>query len=224
MYFCCLFAEQKLEMMPSARAFCVSRPLVRVTAAVLLMSLCSAHAAPSLTESPPAAEGGEKKKTDLATVKFHGDYIDTGDSIGEFAERSTILRKILMDYDKSDPPKWGKGPVDVKVGVRVSRLTAVDTFDNSFSIDYYYRLHWEDERIVIKESDNLGPIKVFTLSDTDEKKQLIWRPDVAFINVLSTKLNGVTTFITNKMQILWVRHLYSTFAATYDFSYFPFGE
>jgi hypothetical protein len=102
-------------------------------------------------------------------------------------------------------------------------VVSIEVVDNSFSLDYSYSLFWEDERILIG-SEDLGKMKVLTLSDAEENKQLIWRPDVAFINVLASKINSVVTYITAKAQVLWIRHLYSTFAADYDFSYFPFGE
>ena len=39
------------------------------------------------------------------------------------------------EYDRSDPPFWGKGVVSVFCQIKIKGLIAVNTKDNSFELD-----------------------------------------------------------------------------------------
>merc|ERR1711871_113252 len=163
-------------------------------------------------------------ETNLTTLKFSGDFIDTVPSVGVFLDRHDMVKILFEDkqpfYDKADPPNWGKGPVEVKAGVRITRITSIDERDNSFSVDLYYRLQWVDDRLMF--GSKLGDLKVFTLAEDDERAARLWRPDVAFVNLLDATPRGTSTHLSQEGEVLWLRHMHVKFATRYDLGWFPF--
>lgn len=97
---------------------------------------------------------------------------------------NAIISKILAGtelsptnpapYDNGTRPNAGQGPVNVQAQYRVNRLVTVDPISNSFTLDIFLRLQWNDPRLVF--SENLGQ-ESLRLSPSQ-----IWTPDVYFYN------------------------------------------
>merc|ERR1711871_516109 len=135
-----------------------------------------------------------------------------GNVVGEFPNRFQFWAELLQNYDKGDPPRWGKGAVEVIVSFKLINLIAINEKANTFEADFTFRLSWVDERITWKPDDK-GGLNVLVMTDQDEIENKIWRPDVCLSNVrkftASTSLMGQLTRVAHNGSAVVASHICS---------------
>lgn len=157
-------------------------------------------------------------------------------SHGMFPSKGDIWNDLLQmgkpnEYDRSDPPFWGKGVVSIFVRFKVLGLISVNTKTNSFELDLALGERWVDDRLKF-DPTKLGSLAVIILSSTDEALHggtgPIWRPDTYFMNAVRFSATGDEigqhTEITPKGIVFWGRKIAATFVAQFHFQYFPFDK
>ena len=97
---------------------------------------------------------------------------------------------MLAAYDVADPPLWGKGPVQVKLAVRFNNILHVDGQSGLYQTDMNLRCFWTDDRLSWIPS-TWGNMHQVVFSSADEKAELIWRPDVSFLNIVTAATTGL---------------------------------
>merc|ERR1712167_551771 len=93
---------------------------------------------------------------------------DSASELGAYPHHKEIWAQILhhkdpLRYDKSDPPNWGKVAVNVNVSVYLNNLLNVKEKEGSYSMDMFYRLLWDDNRLKYDPA-TFGGLKSIVLS------------------------------------------------------------
>jgi len=152
--------------------------------------------------------------------------------LGDFPSRKDVWAKLLHEgdphdplrYDRSDPPNWGKYATLVNVSINFNNLLNIKEKDGSYSMDFYFRLWWFDDRLEYNPAE-FGNLKPIVLSIVDDNKNKIWRPDTSFTNVMSVSTNtllGELTSIQPSGKIYWSRHVSARLSAAFNFRMFPY--
>jgi hypothetical protein len=108
--------------------------------------------------------------------------------------------------------------VTIDVQFRINLLYAVDSKNEQFSLDFFVRELWTDERLAFDERlwpDSLGALRI-------PASRPIWRPDTFFQNAVScaSSDNLLTLNATGKLN--WSRHQTCVFNADFNLLEFPF--
>jgi hypothetical protein len=108
--------------------------------------------------------------------------------------------------------------VTIDVQFRINLLYAVDSKNEQFSLDFFVRELWTDERLAFDARlwpDSLGALRI-------PASRPIWRPDTFFQNAVScaSSDNLLTLNATGKLN--WSRHQTCVFNADFNLLEFPF--
>jgi len=168
---------------------------------------------------------GQAEPTTTTSGLSHGRTGKTEYSAG-LPVRETVWRTLIKDrgYDMSDTPNWGKGPTSVNMKFRLDRIVAIRFQRSSFEAQFVLTSAWRDQRLSWTSDDLPGMTEV-TFSITDEAKDIIWRPDVVLVNVLTVTtghLLGLVTNLANTGDVVWHKHMSCRMATTFNFRDFPF--
>ncbi|XP_061602518.1 gamma-aminobutyric acid receptor subunit rho-1-like isoform X2 [Cololabis saira] len=113
-------------------------------------------------------------------VKRSTDMTKTWDTRSE-----QLLR--IEDHDFSMRPGFGGPAVPVGVDVQVESLDAISEVDMDFTMTFYIRHYWKDERLSFKSKTNHG----MTFDGRLVKK--IWVPDMFFVHSKKSFKHDTTT-------------------------------
>lgn len=108
--------------------------------------------------------------------------------------------------------------VVVDVQFRVNLLYAVDSKNEQFSLDFFVRELWTDERLQFEPSlwpDALGALRV-------PASRAIWRPDTFFLNAVSCSTSDQLLTLNATGRLNWSRHQTCVFKADFNLLDFPF--
>ncbi|XP_076352471.1 gamma-aminobutyric acid receptor subunit beta-like [Tachypleus tridentatus] len=150
------------------------------------------------------------------------DYIVPSPKPGD----STInITKILnaffqQGYDKRVRPNYGRDPVVVDVSMFIIGISSVSEVQMDFTLDFYFRQFWTDERLSFKAGD------LQSLSVGAEVVDRIWVPDTFFANEKSAYFHHATTpntflRIGHDGRVLRSIRLTVTSSCPMDLQYFP---
>ena len=119
-------------------------------------------------------------------------------------------------------------PVHVKVVVLIEDLISIDQSAQLINLRLKLSSFWNDPRIALAYSD-LNKPKYFPWHFIEnEEFELIWKPDVQFLNSISTKLE--TNDVNDKIfddslnQLMWVQSYSVSVSCGMDFSMYPFDH
>uniref|UniRef100_A0A0N5CEA1 Gamma-aminobutyric acid receptor subunit beta n=1 Tax=Strongyloides papillosus TaxID=174720 RepID=A0A0N5CEA1_STREA len=125
---------------------------------------------------------------------FSSPSIDTNSRSPDTQLISDILNKLTNPsrYDKRLRPMYGKKPVDVGITIHVSSISAVSEVDMDFTLDFYLRQSWRDDRLAFGElDDSFKEIKSLTVGVDYLDK--LWKPDTFFPNEKKSFFHTATT-------------------------------
>jgi hypothetical protein len=108
--------------------------------------------------------------------------------------------------------------VTIEVQFRVNLLFAVDSKNEQFSLDFFVRELWTDERLKFDPKlwpDALGPLRV-------TQPQNLWKPDTFFLNAVSCTTSDNLLTLNGTGRLNWSRHQTCIFKADFDLLDFPF--
>lgn len=108
--------------------------------------------------------------------------------------------------------------VVIDVQFRVNLLYAVDSKNEQYSLDFFVRELWTDERLTFDPSlwpDSLGALRVPTTRTP-------WRPDTFFLNAVSCTSSDNLLTLNYTGRLNWSRHQTCVFKADFDLLDFPF--
>ena len=101
---------------------------------------------------------------------------------------------------------------------RINLLYSVDSKNEQYSLDFFVREKWFDERLPFDASlwpDSLGALRV-------PSKWAIWRPDTFFLNAVSCSTSDNLLTLNATGWLNWSRHQTCVFKADFDLVKFPF--
>ncbi|CAG7732024.1 unnamed protein product [Allacma fusca] len=102
-----------------------------------------------------------------------------------------ILDLLLKDYDNSQHPNHrAERPTIIKTNMLIRSMGPISEFDMDFSMDCYFRQHWNDPRLRFR-----GPVENLSLNIKMLEK--IWRPDTYFHNGKNSYVHTIT--LPNKL-------------------------
>ncbi|XP_072020734.1 glycine receptor subunit alphaZ1-like isoform X2 [Amphiura filiformis] len=131
---------------------------------------------------------------------------------------STALQKLMNDDGSKLRPNHGGDPVFVDLGLRVERLSDVSARSMDFSLTMYLREYWHDPRLAHNSTSHL----ILQGLDVD----MVWSPDIFFINEKSAKVHEVTyknklIYILPNGSVSMSMRLSATLACHMSLEYFP---
>lgn len=89
---------------------------------------------------------------------------------------SMVIDNLLNGYDRRLRPNYGGDPVDVKVSMYVISVSSLSEADMEFTLDFYFRTHWNDPRLRFEKRQGLEE-----LSLGHDFGKSIWLPDLFFV-------------------------------------------
>ena len=92
-------------------------------------------------------------------------------------EVSGLLNAMLKDYDKRLRPKFNGVPAQIGIHIRILSISTISELDMEFTVDMFFRQHWEDERLVFNLTSGIKYISI-----GQEILEQIWVPDTYFVN------------------------------------------
>jgi hypothetical protein len=111
--------------------------------------------------------------------------------------------------------------VIIDVQFRVNLLYAVDSKNEQYSLDFFVRELWTDERLQFDPSwwpDSLGALRVPTSSSS----RALWKPDTFFLNAVSCTTSDNLLTLNSTGRLNWSRHQQCIFKADFNLINFPF--
>ena len=91
-------------------------------------------------------------------------------------------------YEKVALPVREDGePVNIYINASVISLPSIDTNDLRFTVDFYLKLRWKDERVNYQDLNNRTTQNQLTLSE----RNALWVPKLTFINAMTQFETGV---------------------------------
>ena len=91
-------------------------------------------------------------------------------------------------YEKVALPVREDGePVNIYINASVMSLPSINTNDLRFTVDFYLKLRWKDERINYQDLNNRTTQNQLTLSE----RNALWVPKLTFINAMTQFETGV---------------------------------
>jgi hypothetical protein len=121
----------------------------------------------------------------------------------------------LGDYDPSQSPDPAGTPTEVGVGIYVVHLDRVDNLDQSFRLDFFLRLSWQDPRLAAVVGATGGRGCRFPLAD-------VWEPRVlAFNRQDASLLLPRVVNVDAEGRVLHLQRVQTTLRAPMDLRDFP---
>ena len=91
-------------------------------------------------------------------------------------------------YEKVALPVREDGePVNIYIKASVMSLPSINTNDLRFTVDFYLKLRWKDERVNYQDLNNRTTQNQLTLSE----RNALWVPKLTFINAMTQFETGV---------------------------------
>ena len=91
-------------------------------------------------------------------------------------------------YEKVALPVREDGePVNIYMNASVMSLPSINTNDLRFTVDFYLKLRWKDERVNYQDLNNRTTQNQLTLSE----RNALWVPKLTFINAMTQFETGV---------------------------------
>ena len=91
-------------------------------------------------------------------------------------------------YEKVALPVREDGePVNIYINASVVSLPSINTNDLRFTVDFYLKLRWKDERVNYQDLNNRTTQNQLTLSE----RNALWVPKLTFINAMTQFETGV---------------------------------
>ncbi|XP_072021143.1 glycine receptor subunit alphaZ1-like isoform X4 [Amphiura filiformis] len=131
---------------------------------------------------------------------------------------SKALHRLMNDDGSKLRPYYGGPPVHVDLGLEVERLGDISAASMDFSLTMYLREYWHDPRL----ANNLTSHLILQGQDVD----MVWSPDIFFINEKSAKIHEVTynnklIYILPNGSVSMSMRLSATLACHMSLEYFP---
>ncbi|XP_072021139.1 glycine receptor subunit alpha-2-like isoform X1 [Amphiura filiformis] len=131
---------------------------------------------------------------------------------------STALQRLMNDDGSKLRPYNGGPPVQVDLGLDVERLSDVSASTMDFSLTMYLREYWHDPRLAHNSTSHL----ILQGLDVD----MVWSPDIFFINEKSAKVHEVTyknklIYILPNGSVSMSMRLSATLACHMSLEFFP---
>ena len=79
-------------------------------------------------------------------------------------------------------PPNADGVTLVDIGLVIGQIPAIDPVSNTFSIEGFIDMVWCDPRLAFDEASIGWPEKIYTEENAAGQLQLIWQPDIVFVN------------------------------------------
>nr|WMV64427.1 GABA-gated anion channel Rdl subunit variant [Pardosa pseudoannulata] len=124
-------------------------------------------------------------------------------------------------YDKRVRPNYGGPPVNVGVTMYILSISSVNEVQMDFTLDFYFRQSWIDERLAFKIQHTVDKLTVGA-----EVADLIWVPDTFFANEKTAYFHQATTpntflRISAEGSVFRSMRLTVTSSCPMDLRYFP---
>ncbi|XP_054721261.1 gamma-aminobutyric acid receptor subunit beta-like [Uloborus diversus] len=124
-------------------------------------------------------------------------------------------------YDKRVRPNYGGPPVNVGVTMYILSISSVNEVQMDFTLDFYFRQSWKDDRLAFKTRHALESLTVGA-----EVADLIWVPDTFFANEKTAYFHQATTpntflRIRSGGEVFRSMRLTVTNSCPMDLRYFP---
>ncbi|KAG8201338.1 hypothetical protein JTE90_016815 [Oedothorax gibbosus] len=124
-------------------------------------------------------------------------------------------------YDKRVRPNYGGPPVNVGVTMYILSISSVNEVQMDFTLDFYFRQSWKDDRLAFKARPGLDSLTVGA-----EVADLIWVPDTFFANEKTAYFHQATTpntflRINSEGEVFRSMRLTVTNGCPMDLRYFP---
>ena len=99
-------------------------------------------------------------------------------------------------YEKVALPVREDGePVNIYMNASVMSLPSINTNDLRFTVDFYLKLRWKDERVNYQDLNNRTTQNQLTLSE----RNALWVPKLTFINAMTQFETGVDKSTTGRV-------------------------
>eukprot|EP01064_Diplonema_japonicum_P019800 TRINITY_DN2863_c3_g2_i1.p1 TRINITY_DN2863_c3_g2~~TRINITY_DN2863_c3_g2_i1.p1 ORF type:complete len:560 (+),score=93.46 TRINITY_DN2863_c3_g2_i1:37-1680(+) len=132
---------------------------------------------------------------------------------------SWLTNDLLVGYNKLQyPPDL---PVNAKVTASVTKINELNTKQQTFRINMYFRQQWVDRRLSWDPVDYCGAQEV-----PDIPSSLVWLPDSFFANANEIKTPDSEEFlrVSHTGVCLWSKRIVLTLFCSMDFVWYPFDE
>ncbi|CAJ0586715.1 unnamed protein product, partial [Mesorhabditis spiculigera] len=146
---------------------------------------------------------------------------------GETRDFLQFLRKIRYDH-RQCPEGSDGGPVHVRVSVVVSNVRAVSEVTMDYSLELFYREHWQDTRLRYNKKKFKNKTQI---SLHESYSNFLWHPDTFVPNAIASK-NPRKQSMTHRSllrldvdgHILYSRRLSLVVSCSMDLTLFPFDS
>lgn len=133
-----------------------------------------------------------------------------------------VYGQDVRDLGNKSLPKTD-GPLPVSVAIDINKIYNVNTIDQSYEIDGYLMMSWEDSRLsnVSKEKSDI----YWNSEAVELMEKNIWSPAYEFINMLE-KEDGADLMIVVKPsgQVIYYERFKAKFHGDMDFKKFPYDN
>ncbi|KAH7699000.1 Protein LGC-41 a, partial [Aphelenchoides avenae] len=134
---------------------------------------------------------------------------------------SSSLRERLQRNPKT-PPRIGKEPLNVNIGVYIESLGKFQAAEMSFDVDLYLYSSWRDPSLNHSNSD-------YVLISDYKVKDHIWMPDLYFSNARTSKFHDVTVpnfslFIAQDGTVAYSSRVTLTVACNLNLVHYPMDQ
>ncbi|MCB0224230.1 MAG: hypothetical protein KDI02_11105 [Anaerolineae bacterium] len=124
----------------------------------------------------------------------------------------------------AEPPN-PDGPVLVDLGLYIIEITAINIADNTFHIEGFMDLIWCDPRLAYSVSQTGRHEEIFLEEDALEKIQMMWWPDIEFVNEAgAAEIENEELIILPDGTINYEERFSAELEAHYDLRRFPFDR
>nr|CAD2166942.1 unnamed protein product [Meloidogyne enterolobii] len=96
-------------------------------------------------------------------------------------------------YDKRLRPRYSEGAVDVGISIHITSISAVSEVDMDFTLDFYLRQTWYDNRLAFAQIDPELARRIKKLTVGVEYLDRLWKPDTFFPNEKTSMFHVATT-------------------------------
>lgn len=118
-----------------------------------------------------------------------------------------------------------QAPIDVRAGIRINRISAVNSSDENYTVIAALRLDWQDPALAFSPDSCNCAVKLYTEKEFDRFLAEVgsrW-PDFAFFNQLGNR------WVQSRAAAIWpdgsaryAEEFSTTFQADFDFRQYPF--
>ncbi|MDP7453122.1 MAG: hypothetical protein QGE95_12730 [Arenicellales bacterium] len=137
----------------------------------------------------------------------------------EFSQAQADLQQMPVVVS---PPNTDQ-PTMVNVGLYLREVTQLDEGSNSFTIEGYLDLKWEDRRLAFDQSESGFGKKVFLEENAHSELAQIWWPDIQFVNAIgASQIENEELIIYADGVVEYQERFRVTLATNFKMRRFPF--